>query len=124
MIRVKLIELNAALTGFRELSETALPVKAAYWVSKNMKKVLAELQDFEASRVKLATKHAKTNDDGSPMTENGLFVFVDADAFGREFAELASIEAEFDFPALILEQLGDIQIKPVTILNLGPFVQE
>lgn len=124
MIKVKLVELNAILEGFNELIEITLPVKVAYYVSKNVKKVVSEIKDFEENRVKLAQKYAKKDKDGVPLIEDNQFVMEDMQGFNKEFVELANIDVEFDFPALTIEQFGNSEVKPSTIIKLGPFIEE
>jgi len=124
MIKVKLGELPLVLEGFDALSKIDLPVKAAYWTGKNMKKVVTEFQEFEKSRVALAEKFAEKDEQGKPVIKDNSYAMEDKAAYQAGFKELTEIEAEFDFPPLNLSQLEGVSIKGEVIFNLGPFIED
>ena len=110
-----------------------LPVKPAYWLSRFADKIQAEMQAMEKARMKLIEKYAKKDKDGKPMMKKDKdgkpineydLTKANTEKFQLEFAELGKEEFEIDFEPIKFDQLGDIKLKPFTLVQLGKIITE
>jgi hypothetical protein len=121
-----------------------LPVKAAYWLGKFLRKAQQEFQDLDASRIRLCEQYAKKDGKGQSVKtmqgEDGAWVKAkegyqgparyafapgDEEIVNKQFRELGETEITFDFRPLTLEQLGDkFEATAVEMAALMPFIQE
>ncbi|MBI4720822.1 MAG: hypothetical protein HY770_06305 [Chitinivibrionia bacterium] len=124
MITVHVGELPAILEGINEISEARLPIKTAHKVAKIAKKVVEERQIAETSRMKLVDRYAEKDENGRPVTEGNVYKFADVEGFGKEYGELCEIEISIDIEPLTLDELGDVQLMPVTLIKLDAFIAE
>jgi hypothetical protein len=127
---LKLGELEAVVNALQGILSQRLPVKAAYWLGKFLKKAQGELADFQAARQRLWTEHCRKDEAGEPVMlvegKKGAWVEApagyrgtfrydfahlteeEATALNKEIGELAATEATFDgLNPLTVGQLGD-----------------
>lgn len=98
-MKMKNAEIIQLLNGLDRLSDVELPVKIAYGIKKNVKKLMAEYQDYDDQRRALIKKH--NNDEKSKD-------------YGKELRELLDIETDIEFykvPESAFES-GDFNITP------------
>ncbi len=143
----KLGELEAVVNALQGILNQRLPVKAAYWLGKFLKKAQGELADFQEGRSRLAKQYSRKDDKGEPVMlieKDGKFVEApegyrgafrydfahltaeERVAFDAEFGELAQTEVTFDgFKPLTLEQLGDkLEATPQEMYALDALIGE
>jgi antitoxin component YwqK of YwqJK toxin-antitoxin module len=123
MVTVKLGELRGIVESLNEIMKEKLPVKTAYSFGKLARAVQKEIEVYEEGRLKLIDRYVKRGDDGKPVIINGNYDIGDKEGFGKEFYELGSIEAQFDFKPVSLDALGDISVSPVAINGLDRFIE-
>lgn len=130
-MKLKLNEIRLATEGLNEILEKELPVKTAYWLARFLDKVTSENASIEKARLNLVKKHAKKDKEGNPMfikdkdgKDTNQYDIPDIDAFQNEFIELTNEEVEIEFKAIKLSDLGDIQLKPITLAKLGKIIEE
>lgn len=122
MIKIQLGELKEMLQALDELAVAKLPVKTAYWVQKFGKKLVKEYSSFEEQRKKIIDEHGKRDEKGNLIIENGQYVMDDAEAFAKEYNELASITIELDFNPITIEQLGNTVVTPSALARLEKYI--
>jgi hypothetical protein len=105
-----------------------IPVKTAYWISKFMKKLNKEIEDYEKSRIDLCIRYSNKDangvaiqkDDETDTSEKKRKVFDISDTvlWQKEFDELRNIQIEIPFNSIPLEQFGDIDMSVVHMSEL------
>ncbi|GAG09607.1 unnamed protein product [marine sediment metagenome] len=134
-MKFNLNEIIAMQTGLNEILTKELPVKTAYWLARFVDKMTSESKAMESARVKLAEKYAIKDKDGKFVYKKGKdkkellpqqfdFTKTNADKFQKEFAELGEVEFDVDFKPIKLDQLGDIKLKPTTLVQLNKIIVE
>lgn len=89
------------------LNDTALPIKVAYAVSKNIDKIERELKAYNTEKSKLLDKYAEKNENGEIIIENGHFKIKEecAENWNREIRELLDIENDVEIHMIQLDYL-------------------
>lgn len=109
------------------LNDTALPVRVAYAVSKNIDKIERELKAYNTEKSKLLDKYAEKNEDGEIIIENGHFKIKEecAENWNREIRELLDIENDVEIHMIQLDCLlnSNCDIAP-SEFNLIDFMIE
>lgn len=126
MIRITNGELRQAAGALSELARARLPVVGALRLRKLIRAVDARLEDVEAVRMDLLKRHAELDESGAiTWSEDGRARLSDEaeQAFAREYEELMSQEAEFD-RGIRPEDLGSIEVAPLTLLQLGSLLED
>jgi len=130
-MKFKLNEIRLATEGLSEILEKELPVKTAYWLARFLDKVNSENASMEKARINLVKKHAKKDKDSNPMfildkdgKNTNQYDIPDINAFQDEFIELTNEEVDIEFKPIKLEQLGDINLKPIVFVQLGKLIEE
>jgi hypothetical protein len=113
-----------------------IPVKTAYWMSKFMKKLTKEIEDYEKNRIDLCIRHSNKDANGVAIQKDDItdtaekkrkvFDIGDTEAWQKEFNELGNIEIEIPFSSFSLEQFGDIDMSVVhmsELISLG-FIED
>ena len=98
-MKMKNAEIIQVLNGLDRMSDVELPVKIAYGIKKNIKKLMAEYQDYDDQRRTLVKKH--NNDEKSKD-------------YGKELRELLDIEVDIEFYKIQESafETGDFSITP------------
>jgi hypothetical protein len=143
----KLGELQAVVDALQGILTQRLPVKAAYWLGKFLRKAQEELQEFQAGRIRLCEQYCRKDAKGEPvkMIEGGNGALVEAaegyqgvfrydfahltaeerQALDNEFKELTETEVTFDLKPLTLDQLGDkVEATAEEMAALQPLIVE
>lgn len=102
------------------LAAQPMSPKQSYKLSKIIKAVGAELELYNAEKLKLAEKHGKLNAE----TQNYDFEPDAMKLFQEEHRELLPIEVTIPGERISLEELGNIQISAGDILRLHWLLQE
>ena len=119
--------------GLNEILTKEVTVKAAYWLARFLEKVSSEMKAMEKARMKLIEKYAEKDKDGKLLFRkdkdgNTLSEYeVSSDnlaKFSKEFEELKAEEFEIDFSPIKIDQLGDIKLKPLTLVQLAKIIVE
>lgn len=128
-MKIKINEIRLICEGLKELPE--LPKNPSYWLSRFFSKLNSEAKAFEKVRINLLTNHAKKDKNGEPLFKKNdkgentnEYDIADMNAFQKEFAQLIEEEFEIDFKPIKLADLGDIKIKPFTLLKLEKIIKE
>ena len=105
---MKLFEVVSVSNGLRILDGKRLPAKINYALMKNKKALLSELQGIQEQRIEIMKSHAKTDDNGEPVSENGQFIFesdADKEEATKEYAELLNVDANIDIMTVTFDDI-------------------
>lgn len=105
---MKLFEVVSVSNGLRILDGKRLPAKINYALMKNKKALLSELQGIQEQRIEIMKSHAKKDDNGEPVSENGQFVFesdADREEATKEYAELLNVDANIDIMTVTFDDI-------------------
>ena len=134
-MKISLNEVRGIQAGLDVILAKEIPIKPAYWLARFLDKIRSEMEAMEKARVKLVEKLAKKDKDGKPVFKKGKdgkqiepsqYDFTDENMakFQAEFDELGKEEFEIDFKPIKLDQLGDINLKPIVLVQLGKLIEE
>lgn len=105
---MKLFEVVSVSNGLRILDGKRLPAKINYALMKNKKALLSELQGIQEQRIEIMKSHAKKDDNGEPVSENGQFIFesdADKEEATKEYAELLNVDAHIDIMTVTFDDI-------------------
>jgi hypothetical protein len=105
---MKLFEVVSVSNGLRILDGKRLPAKINYALMKNKKALLSELQGIQEQRIEIMKSHAKKDDNGEPVSENGQFIFesdADKEKATKEYAELLNVDANIDIMTVTFDDI-------------------
>jgi hypothetical protein len=128
-MKLKAGEIKIINEGLKEILLKELPVKPAYWLARIAMKLETEIKTFEQARMGLINKYSNKDEKGNPAikkTKDGQsqFDITDVEGFEKEFNELNSQEIEIDIKPIKLADLGELNIKPVTLARLEKIIEE
>lgn len=103
------------------LMQKDLPIKASYWFSRLATIIDKELKIFEQSRSDMFKKY------GEPVENSeqaGTMKIKDEymDQCNKEFQELLEQEIDINFNPIKLSLFSKVDVKPIEILPLLPFL--
>lgn len=105
---MKLFEVVSVSNGLKILDGKRLPAKINYALMKNKKALLSELQGIQEQRIEIMKSHAKKDDNGEPVSENGQFIFesdADKEEATKEYAELLNVDANIDIMTVTFDDI-------------------
>lgn len=105
---MKLFEVVSVSNGLKILDGKRLPAKINYALMKNKKALLSELQGIQEQRIEIMKSHAKKDDNGEPVSENGQFIFesdADREEATKEYAELLNVDANIDIMTVTFDDI-------------------
>lgn len=105
---MKLFEVVSVSNGLRILDGKRLPAKINYALMKNKKALLSELQGIQEQRIEIMKSHAKKDDNGESVSENGQFIFesdADKEEATKEYAELLNLDANIDIMTVTFDDI-------------------
>jgi len=127
-LKIKLGDLNIILDSLNKLIDKEVNIKTSYKLSKLFKQLINEYNHFDENRIKLLNKYAEKDNNGEVKVNkenNSVFILdVNKGKFNKEFSELVSIEVEFVFEKVRLDDLGDTIISPRDLFNLDFLFEE
>ena len=134
-MKISLNEVRGMQAGLDVILAKEIPIKPAYWLARFLDKIRVEMDAMEKARIKLVEKLAKKDKDGKPVMKKGKdgkqldppqYDLTDENMakFQAEFDELGKEEFEIDFKPIKLDQLGDINLKPIVLVQLGKLIEE
>ena len=134
-MKISLNEVQGMQEGLDVILAKEIPVKPAYWLARFLDKIRVEMEAMEKARIKLVEKLAKKDKDGKPVfkkdkdgkqIEPNQYDFTNENMvkFQAEFNELGKEEFDVDFKPIKVDQLGDINLKPIVLVQLGKLIEE
>jgi hypothetical protein len=114
MIKLSLAELVNMQSSLRELTKIKMPVKASYNLMKLLKKVDAELLDFESQKLQLFEKYGTRVEDELRIEKDSL----NYEKFATDMNDLLAVEVEFKMERIKMSDLGSHFVIDVNDLLL------
>lgn len=103
-MKVTLKDVWASQRALSKLSKVInIPIKTSYWIGKNSKKIMKEVEDIEAKRLELVMKYGKLDD----ATKQTTVTPENMDVFTKDFENLLKMEIELDIKKFTLEDFQD-----------------
>lgn len=110
-------ELLTAADALSTVVKLRLPVRTSYRVAKLAKAVQRAAEPYDTTKAKILEEH------GTPIEgQQGRFTLSDEGV--AEHNELLGLEATVDGEPLTLDDLGEIDIEPATLIGLGPLLKD
>lgn len=92
---MKTFEIQNIYTGLVGIKTKKLPIKLAFVLSRNMKKLEEVVQDVDENRQKLLNQYGEKDDDGNlVVADDGNVKIMDANNFVAEMSEVMETEVD------------------------------
>ena len=124
-MKITFLQLKNAQAALTKLLNQDLDVRVSLPLRRVVKAVNAELEHFDAERLRLLEKFAQKDEAGKIVVENDQAVFGDEGAFVRfraEFEKLASVELEMDVKPIDLTKIEGVKMSPVELDTIDAFL--
>lgn len=120
-MQFKIGELVDAIDALKELSDQKMPISTSFRVTKLIKDIAPELDNYQNHRMKWF-KELGVED---PTTKVITIKPENIDQFNEEMEKLRNIEIRLDFKKIKLDDLGsDAQLSPKSLIFLEKFIEE
>lgn len=127
MITITANDMLNSIGTFKEISEKPIQIKGAYAIARLIRELDKESTTFDESRRKIVEKYCQRDDSGEIKTNEDGNVFVQEDKvteFNDELKSLLETELEINADKIKLDTLGDIELSPLQIVNITPFIED
>ena len=111
----KLFGMQAALNT---LVGMPLEAKTSYRVSRMLKKIISELKDLDAERIKLVNKYGEKDDKGNTQVKP-----ENIEKFNKDWAALLEMETELDSPKIPFSMIETLKISARDMLALEDIIE-
>jgi hypothetical protein len=121
-MKISLKEIKLAEAPLTKFIEQTIPIKLAYRLGKLIRLMQQELQQIEASRIKLVKQYGTENEGSSTIEVKPESM----QQFNEEWLELLDTQADIDFEpidAAVLDELN-ISMTPIEMTFLSKFFKE
>lgn len=109
---LKLKQLVDNVGALKDLSQTKLPIKISFRVSKLISQVQNELEIYEKQRVEIVKKLGEENPDGSWQVK-----VENMPEYNKEVETLGDVDVTIDFEKIKIDELGQIIIEPKNLVE-------
>lgn len=121
-MKVKQGVIRDAQAGFVAIMQAQMPIKLAWSVGRNLRKLDMSMADFEKPRMELIKKYGAKDEKtgGVQVTPENM------EAFNKEYDELADKEVDVDIWKISLDKLSGAGVKltPAQLLSIEPFIED
>lgn len=104
--------------GLRRLADAELPASVSFKLARTIRKVSAELETFNKTRMGLFEKLGEKTGDSYRIPAEKM------DEFAKELQGLLAVEIELDVKPLKLAELNGCNLRPRDMLDLERFVED
>ena len=113
-------EINNVYQTLTNVKEKRLPVKLAFTLTKNLKKMESIVKSIEETRGELIRKYAEKDEHGEPKETNGRITVTpeNTPAFNRDLTELLDTDNEITFervPLSLVERCDEAEFDSLTL---------
>ncbi len=120
--QIKLQDLPNIINNLNTMAEKDISIKLSYKLSKLNKKLQEEQKNYEEQNIKIINKYGERDENGELKVDqksNSIPIIMDKiQDFQKEMTELNELEFEVDFVPISIEDFGNINISPNSILHL------
>jgi hypothetical protein len=127
MIEVTLNEVLNSIGAFRSLSEQKIPAKVAFQIARLIRELDKENKTFDESRVKALQEYSERDENGEIKTspEGNVVLRQDKiEEYNNKIQELLDTQIQVNAEKISLSLLENLELSPVEMLNLEPFISE
>lgn len=127
MIEVTLNEVLNSIGAFRSLSEQKIPAKAAFQIARLIRELDKENKTFDESRVKTLQECGERDEAGEiKITDEGNAILQPnkIEEYNKKIQELLDTKIQINAEKINLSLLDNLELSPIEILNLEPFLEE
>lgn len=118
---VKIGEVVDAVDALKELSEQKMPIATSFKITKFIKDIAPEVENFQTHRMKWFKELGEEDEVSKVITIKPENI----DKFNKEMEDLRNVEIRVDFKKLKLEELGEnVQLSPRSLIFLEKFLEE
>jgi hypothetical protein len=111
-MKLKLMDIVGATEGLKELGALKLSAKLSYAISKNIRHLQAELEDYQKLYNSLITeKYGEQKDGGFQVKQENM------EAFAKEVNELLATEVDIDIYPIALDDSIILSVTAMYQLN-------
>lgn len=107
-----------SLDALTAIADENLPIKTAITISKTIKEVNEILNVFNDKKKKLFDKYGEENKEAEGM----VIKSENIEEFNVQYTDLIKEEIDVDFTKVSVDDLGDINVKPSTLIVLEWFI--
>jgi hypothetical protein len=104
--------------GLQKLAEAELPAAVSFRVARTIRKIGAELEAFQKTRLEMFRRFGQEQDGGYRIPPEKIAEFQ------AQLAGLLAVEIEIDAKPLLLADLNGCNLRPRDMLDLEKFVVE
>lgn len=83
-----------------------LPTRLAFIIALNAEEASKMVKICESERTKLAEKHAKKDENGKPIIEDGQYIFENEEAWNKDIQELFDTEVDCNMSTVSLDDVA------------------
>lgn len=123
-MKLSLNDLINAKESLTKLAKTDVPVKIAYWLSKDVQKLNSEFVAFEEARGKLFEKYGEKQVNEESKQEQIIIKTENLEVFQKEIGELLKTEVEVEVHKIKFEALGEIKLSTFDLSSLYFIIEE
>lgn len=126
MITIHLNDILNSIPIFRDISNQALPIKAAYQIARLIRELDKESSTFDESRLRIIDKYAEHEENGEykQTPEGNVLIQPDQiEACNQEMSELLNTEIEINADPININMIESIELTPAQMLSLEPFFE-
>lgn len=124
---ITIAQLLDAEKPLNKLTETSFSGRKAFTIARMLKKLQAEEETYNTSRIELIKKYADKDESGEVKVDDEGNIHVSNENmsdFNKEFTELITTELEVDFQKIPIDWLDDVELTPIEVQALEPFIEE
>lgn len=126
-MKMKVQEMMDAYLCAVRLSQTELPFRASYWISRMIAKLMNEFEVAEKKRIELVKKHGveKKKQQGDAEVSEGWAVPPEKiEEFRKEFDAISQDEIDVEVKALNISVFDGAKLKPADLVALDKLLIE
>ena len=123
-MKVTIYDIVSANSIFNKILKYEFTGKQSFVISRLLRVLNAELEQFNTTREILIKKYAEFDENGKIKTTDGYIKISEnkKDAFQSEINELLQTEVELNITCIPIEWFDDIKLTPQEIMLLEPFL--
>lgn len=125
MIKVAITDILNGTEILQKLSNTELKAKLAWQVSRLLKAVDKEVQEFNETRMTVIKKYGEKDENGELVTDdkgNCKIIAEEVNNFTAELNELVTSEIEINANKIKIEDIENLNFTPAEMNALEAFI--
>lgn len=115
-MKTTLGDLVAIRSDLNKLFECDIPIQTSWTLSKFIRQLESQYNDFETNRIKIVKKYIPEG--AKKVPEDKL------DEFRDELQKLLDVELEIEVEPITIEDLGNVNISPIALSKMSFLFKE